>query len=160
GLFGLLYASFGAGALAGSLAAAAVGPPTWERLEAAIVGFGAALVAVAPLDSIPAVLVLLFAPGVCSSLWTTTSQSIPQRSAPDHLRGRVLSLYWFVFAGLTPLGSILIGVLAAAGGSSLVFATAGVVALTMAGYLIWRIRDARAHLPVTGASTTRSAYSR
>ncbi len=132
GLFGLLYASFGVGALTGSLGAAAAGPPTWERLERAIVGFGAALVAIAPLDSIPAVLVLLFATGVCSSLWTTTSQSILQLSAPDRLRGRVLSLYWFVFAGLTPLGSILIGVLAAAGGSALVFAAAGFVALATA----------------------------
>jgi MFS family permease len=138
GLFGLLYASFGVGALAGSLLAAAAGAPTWERLQVAIVGFGAALVAIAPLDSIPAVLVLLFATGVCSSLWTTTSQSILQLATPDRLRGRVLSLYWFVFAGLTPLGSVLIGLLAATGGSALVFAAAGAVALATAGYVIWR----------------------
>jgi MFS family permease len=147
GLFGLLYASFGFGALAGSLAAAAAGPPTWARLEAAIVGFGAALLAIAPLDSIPAVFVLLFAAGVCSSLWTTTSQSILQLSAPDHLRGRVLSLYWFVFAGLTPLGSLLIGVLAATGGSALVFAAAGLVALATAGCVIGRIRATASTLP-------------
>ncbi len=146
GLFGLLYASFGAGALAGSLVAAAAGDPTWERLEWAIVGFGAGLAAIAPFESIPAVVVLLFATGVCSSLWTTTSQSILQLSAPDHLRGRVLSLYWFVFAGLTPLGSILIGVLAAVGGSALVFAAAGLIALVAAGYLVWRIRATAATL--------------
>ena len=154
GLFGLLYASFGVGALTGSLVAAAAGPPTWERLETAIVGFGAALVAIAPLDSIPAVLVLLFATGVCSSLWTTTSQSILQLSAPDRLRGRVLSLYWFVFAGLTPLGSIMIGVLAAAGGSALVFAAAGLVALATAGYVIWRIRAAATTFPSSSYSVS------
>jgi MFS family permease len=154
GLFGLLYATFGLGALAGSLAAAAAGSPTWQRLQVAIVGFGIALVAIAPLRSIPAVLVLLFATGVCSSLWTTTSQSILQLSTPDHLRGRVLSLYWFVFAGLTPLGSILIGVLAVAGGSALVFAAAGLVALAMAGYVIWRIREAAATLPLASYSTS------
>ena len=154
GLFGLLYASFGVGAFSGSLVAAAAGPPTWERLESAIVGFGAALVAIAPLDSIPAVLVLLFATGVCSSLWTTTSQSILQLSAPDRLRGRVLSLYWFVFAGLTPVGSILIGVLAAAGGSALVFAAAGLVALATAGYVTWRIREAATTLPFSSYSVS------
>jgi MFS family permease len=147
GLFGLLYAGFGMGALAGSLVAAAAGDPTWERLEWAIVGFGGCVAAIAPLDSIPAVLVLLFATGLCSSLWTTTSQSILQLSAPDHLRGRVLSLYWFVFAGLTPLGSILIGVLAAVGGTRLVFGVAGLVALAAAGYLFWRIRATAATFP-------------
>jgi MFS family permease len=140
GVFGALYASFGAGALAGSLAAAAAGRPTWKRLQRAIVGLGVALFAIAPLHSIAAVALLLFATGLFSALWTTTSQSILQLSAPDRLRGRVLSLYWFVFAGLTPLGSILIGLLAARGGSELVFAVAGVVSLAMGAYVIQRIR--------------------
>jgi hypothetical protein len=32
-----------------------------------------------------------------------------QLSAPDHLRGRVMSLYILLFVGTTPLGSFLLG---------------------------------------------------
>jgi MFS family permease len=140
GTFGFLYACFGAGALIGALAAAAWPEPSPRRLQLTIVGFGLALLAIAPLHSTAAVALLLFATGVSSALWTTTSQSILQLSTPDRLRGRVLSLYWFVFAGLTPLGSLLVGWLATQGGSELVFAVAGGVGLGMGGYVIWRMR--------------------
>jgi MFS family permease len=139
GTFGLLYACFGAGALVGALAAAAYPEPSWRRLQWTIAGFGFALLAIAPLHSAAADYLLLFATGVCSALWTTTSQSILQLSSPDRLRGRVLSLYWFVFAGLTPLGSLLVGWLGSRGGSEAVFAVAGLVALAMGGYVVWRL---------------------
>ena len=124
-------ASFGAGALAGSLAwGAAAGPSRlWKRLQRGDYRLRRSrLFAIAPLllGRLPT-LALLFATGLCSALWTTTSQSILQLSAPDRLRGRVLSLYWFVFAGLTPFGCHLIGLLATVGGSELVFAVAGMV---------------------------------
>jgi MFS family permease len=140
GTFGFLYACFGAGALAGALAAAAWPEPSGRRLQLTIVGFGVALLAIAPLHSTALVSLLLVVTGVCSALWTTTSQSILQLSTPDRLRGRVLSLYWFVFAGLTPLGALLVGWLATRGGSELVFAVAGLVSLVMGGYVIWRMR--------------------
>ena len=155
GLFGLLYASFGVGALTGSLVAAAAGPPTWGAGRDGIVGFGAALVAIAPLGLDPS-----------RARGSTSRRASARRSgrrranrsssssAPDRLRGRVLSLYWFVFAGLTPLGSIMIGVLAAAGGSALVFAAAGLVALATAGYVIWRIRAAATTFPSSSYSVS------
>jgi MFS family permease len=139
GTFGLLYACFGVGALIGALVAAAYPDPSWVRLQWTIAGFGIALLAIAPLHSTAAVSLLLLATGVCSALWTTTSQSILQLSSPDRLRGRVLSLYWFVFAGLTPLGSLLVGWLGSRGGSGLVFAVAGLIGLATGGYVVWRM---------------------
>lgn len=35
-----------------------------------------------------------------------------QLAAPDHLRGRVMSLYMLLFAGSTPIGGYLTGLLA------------------------------------------------
>ena len=69
--------------------------------------------------------------GVCFTLWTANSQSLLQLSAPDHLRGRVLSLWLFAFAGLAPLGGLLAGWLADVGGTSLAFYVAGGTGLLM-----------------------------
>jgi MFS family permease len=74
---------------------------------------------------------LLFVVGVCFTLWTSNSQSLLQLTAPDHLRGRVLSLYLFAFAGLAPLGGLLAGWLSEVGGTQLAFVVAGVTGLAM-----------------------------
>ena len=72
---------------------------------------------------------LLFFVGLCFSVWTSNSQSILQLTSPDRLRGRVLGLYLFVFAGLAPIGGLLAGVLADIGGTELAFAVAGLSGL-------------------------------
>jgi MFS family permease len=77
------------------------------------------------MDTVVACAVLLYVVGVCFTLWTANSQSLLQLSAPDHLRGRVLSLWLFAFAGLAPLGGLLAGWLADVGGTSLAFYVAG-----------------------------------
>jgi MFS family permease len=83
------------------------------------------------MQTVVACAVLLFVVGVCFTLWTSNSQSLLQLSAPDHLRGRVLSLYLFAFAGLAPLGGLLAGWLSDVGGTSLAFYVAGVTGLLM-----------------------------
>jgi MFS family permease len=83
------------------------------------------------MQTVVACAVLLFVVGVCFTLWTSNSQSLLQLSAPDHLRGRVLSLYLFAFAGLAPLGGLLAGWLSEVGGTSLAFYVAGVTGLLM-----------------------------
>src|SRR5262244_3350600 len=47
--------------------------------------------------------------GCAQIVFTTTSNSTLQMTAPDALRGRVMSLYAFVFVGASPFGSLLIG---------------------------------------------------
>jgi MFS family permease len=78
--------------------------------------------------------------GVCFTLWTSNSQSILQLTAPDHLRGRVLSLYLFAFAGLAPLGSLLAGWLAEVGGTQLAFTLAGASGLLMTALAFAEVR--------------------
>jgi MFS family permease len=129
--FGILSAAFGAGALAGALLAAAIGRASWKGLIAGVGGFSVSLLALAPLDTVVACTVLLFVVGVCFTLWTSNSQSLLQLAAPDHLRGRVLSLWLFAFAGLAPLGGLLAGWLSDVGGTPLAFFVAGATGLVM-----------------------------
>ena len=68
---------------------------------------------------------LLFVTGVCFTLWTSNANTILQLGAPDHLRGRVVSLYLWAFAGLAPIGGLLAGWLCEVGGTQLSFAVAG-----------------------------------
>lgn len=55
---------------------------------------------------------LLAALGCCQILFTTSCNTTLQLTAPDRLRGRVMGLYALAFAGMTPLGSLMIGTVA------------------------------------------------
>jgi len=128
-VFGLISAAFGAGALAGALTVAALRRASFAWLFGGTVGFSVALLAIAPIRNVAAAAALLFAVGVFYTLWSANSNAILQLSAPDHLRGRVLSIYLFAFVGLAPLGGLLAGWLADAGGTALAFSVAGGVSL-------------------------------
>jgi MFS family permease len=129
--FGVLSACFGLGAMTGALLSAALGRASWKALLSGVGGFSVALLALAPVDTVVVAAVLLFVVGVCFTTWTANSQSLLQLAAPDHLRGRVLSLYLFAFAGLAPLGGLFAGWLADVGGTQLAFLVAGATGLAM-----------------------------
>jgi MFS family permease len=123
--FGILSAAFGAGALTGALLTAAIGRASWKGLVAGVGGFSVSLLVLSPIQTVVACAILLFVVGVCFTLWTSNSQSMLQLAAPDHLRGRVLSLWLFAFAGLAPLGGLFAGWLSDVGGTALAFYVAG-----------------------------------
>ena len=129
--FGVLSACFGAGALVGALGAAALGRASFKALLAGTGGFSVALLALAPQQTVAACALLLFVTGVCFTLWTSNSQSILQLAAPDHLRGRVLSLWLLAFGGFAPFGGLLAGWLSHVGGTQLAFLVAGASGLLM-----------------------------
>jgi MFS family permease len=131
GVFGILSASFGAGALVGALLSASLGRASWKVLVLGTGGFSVSLLALAPLASVLPVALLLFVTGVCFTLWTSNASSILQLRAPDHLRGRVVSLYLWAFAGLAPLGGLLAGWLSYVGGTRLSLTVAGATGLAM-----------------------------
>jgi MFS family permease len=134
--FGLLASSFGAGALLGALLSATIARASWTLIVLATVGFSASAFALG-LDHRPATAaVLLFAIGACFTLESSNSQSILQLSAPDHLRGRVLSLYMLSFGGVAPIGGVVAGWLAEVGGLTLAFAVAGGTGLAGAALLV------------------------
>ncbi|HUG38443.1 MAG TPA: MFS transporter [Candidatus Limnocylindrales bacterium] len=65
-----------------------------------------------------------------------------QITVPDALRGRVMSLYAFTFAGITPFGSIVVGMIAERFGTSTACAFGGSVGFLSVAILtiLWRPR--------------------
>ena len=92
-----------------------------------------------------------FALGLTFSLFTASANALVQLASPDHLRGRVVSLYLFAFAGLAPIGGIVAGWLADLGGTGLAFAVAGLSGLAAIAWAYRRLgRATLGPAPVTG----------
>jgi MFS family permease len=135
-VFGLLSAAFGLGALVGALMTAALGRASWKLFLLGMATFSVSLLALAPVREAWLAAVLLFVTGVSFTLWTSNANTILQLSAPDALRGRVVSLFLFAFAGFAPLGGLLSGWLVEVGGTELSFAIAGVTGLAAIVYAV------------------------
>jgi len=144
GVFGLIAACFGAGALVGGLLSAALARASWKAIVAGAGGLGLAELVLAPLHSLGPAILLLFLIGVFFTLYTANSNTVLQLRAPDHLRGRVIGFYYFAFNGLAPLGGILTGWLAATGGTELAFAVAGTVTALVALMALPKLPGVRA----------------
>ena len=56
--------------------------------------------------------------GAGFTTWTANANAGVQLEAPDHLRGRVIGLYFYAFNGAGPLGGLLAGWLCARAGPS------------------------------------------
>jgi hypothetical protein len=112
-VFGLIAAVFGAGALCGALLLATIGRASVRLLLVGAGGFG---------------LLELALIGVFYVLWGSSALASLQLAAPERLRGRAASLYFFAFQGGAPLGGLIAGWLVATGGTALAFAVAGAAA--------------------------------
>jgi MFS family permease len=157
GTFGILSAAFGVGALVGGLVSAAQGRARKSMMLIGAAGFGASELLIAPTHSIALACLLLFAGGVSFSTWSSNSNSIVQLAAPDHLRGRVIGLYFFAFAGTGSLGGLISGWLIHVGGTPLAFGVAGVAAMTSAVVIGRMLRTERAPMRVEGQAPERLA---
>ena len=108
---GALLAATGAGALAGGLALAALG--TRFRRGRMMLGgslsFCASLVAFSFSRSFPLSLVLLAMVGFTVIFNNANANALLQSIVPNRLRGRVMSVYIFMFVGTAPVGSLVAG---------------------------------------------------
>jgi len=109
--FGTLSAALGVGSWLGAMGMTFVQKATLKRMIVAALGFSLLLGAVAVSTEIRLSELLLVALGFCGVLFSTNSATLIQTTVPDQLRGRVTSLYFLLFAGSTPIGAFLIGVL-------------------------------------------------
>ena len=140
--FGVLSACFGAGALLGALATATMGVARWRVMFAASAGAGVAELAVAPVHQAIATGALIAVWGMCFTVYTANSNTTIQLASPDHLRGRVLGIYYYALIGPVPLAAPLLGWLCATGGTRLAFRVAGVCALGVTGLGMVALRRA------------------
>jgi MFS family permease len=127
--FGVITSCFGAGALVGALTSAAFARARWRVMLGGTGLFGLAELLIAPLHSVALVGALLFVCGAAFTTYTSNSNSAVQLETPDHIRGRVLGIYFYACNGPLPFASPLLGWLAGAGGTELSFGFAGACAL-------------------------------
>jgi MFS family permease len=129
--YGVLSALFGGGALVGALLAAGLGRASLRwALGGSAVFCGLELV-LAPLTSPLLAGLILFGAGIGFTVWTSNSNTSLQLAAPDHLRGRVVGLYYYAFSGTAAFGGLLMGWLSARGGTELAFFVAGLAGLAV-----------------------------
>ena len=109
--FGLLMASGGLGAIFGALGAAArrgtAGTTMVIAAGQGILGLG--LVALALTRHLVAAGAWLVVVGLAVAVQLSTTNGFMQTSAPEHLRGRAVSLYLWIFSGLAPIGGLVAG---------------------------------------------------
>ena len=130
--FGLIASVFGAGALCGALILATIGKARLALVLGGALGFGTCQLVLAPQDALPGVCAVLFLTGIFYILWGSSSLATLQLAAPEHLRARAASLYFFGFMGGAPLGGLIAGTLTAHGGTELAFSVAGTLAVLIA----------------------------
>jgi len=114
--FGLLNAAHGTGALVGTLIVATLAARLRHRglvILTGAAGMGLGLAIFSQSSGLGLALPMLAAVGFSNTFYLTQVSTHLQQAVPDHLRGRVMSLYALCW-NLLPLGGLLGGVLAAA----------------------------------------------
>lgn len=142
--FGLLMASLGLGAVAGALALAAMTrtrPPLALIVTAALVTAGG-LLGLSAVRHFWVAAAALAVMGFGQIFFMASCNTTVQVTAPDHLRGRVMSLYAMVFVGVHPFGALLAGGLAEKWGVGAACLWGGGMGLclVLALMLLWRRR--------------------
>lgn len=139
--YGALFAAMGVGSLLASLALAYVG--SRRPLVGMILWGGLSFVffeALLGLSRTPELAFpLIVAVGFSSMLMINTINVIVQRSVPNELRGRVMSLYITVFAGVTPIGGLLAGAVAELWNPPAGFLLGAAIGSLFIGLVAWQL---------------------
>jgi len=116
---------------------------SWRLFASGGAAFGVLALALAPVTNAVLAGALLLGAGAAFTLFTANANALVQLGSPDRLRGRLIGLYLFAFAGVAPVGGLFAGWLADVGGTSLAFAVAGLTSLATVGVASsWRSRVA------------------
>ncbi|MFJ3308576.1 MFS transporter [Streptomyces sp. NPDC086549] len=131
--FGCLSAAYALGSLIGAIHGASRGkPPSARRLVTATVVFGALEAALGLMPGYGTFMALLIPTGFAAVTVTTTANALTQLHAGPHLRGRVMSVYFLVLLGGTPVGAPLVGLLSDTLGTRSTLLLGGVISATSA----------------------------
>lgn len=137
--FGFISAAFGVGSLVSALWLA------WQSKQPRIapmlfwsIVFCMMIVVFALVQVYYASLVLIALVGFAQIAFSALANTALQTVTPDHLRGRVMSVYMLVFAGSTPIGNLFTGALAHWYGVSITLVICAVLGLiaAIAGWIL------------------------
>jgi MFS family permease len=141
--YGFLMAASGIGSLLAALRLVFGGQPRPTRLAVGALILGIASVALAASRVFPVSLGLMVVIGFGSILMAATGNTTIQLAVPDHLRGRVMSVYTTVFSASVPIGGLAFGAIASVFGTSIAIAVGGILSLAVGiGALAWGRRGA------------------
>jgi predicted MFS family arabinose efflux permease len=139
---GLLMASVGVGAIGGALTLGLLQSPSMVLLF--VTGFlsCAGLLVMSTLRDFAAAAFTLFLLGWVSVIVVTGCNVALQLSAPDALRGRIMSLHTFIYGGVFPIGAFSVGSISEHWGVPTAFRAAGIFGVVGLGAVLawWRLR--------------------
>ena len=138
--FGLLMSFMGAGAVcgAGSLAYLSHLGPKRQLLFGGAFAMTITQIVLSQVAGYWASVALIFLLGFGLITYSATANSSLQVAAPDHLRGRVMSLHSLLNGGTSPLGNLFAGTVADLFGAAGGFLACGGIGLACTAFLYWR----------------------
>jgi MFS family permease len=144
--YGFLLGASGIGALSSALIIAFKGEIQEKRklISIASLVFPAALILFSMSRSYAISLLIMVVVGLAVVAFLATANTTMQLKSPDRLRGRVMSVYTLVFRGMVPIGSFIVGAVAALLGTVSALKLAALICLAVSLVLI--IRDSRNHV--------------
>ena len=140
-----LMAAQGLGAIGGALIVAGLGRfrSMGRTLLWVQAGFGVLIVLFALTQSLTVSYLLLFVAGAAFMTVFSMSSSLVQLVVPDHLRGRVVSIYMLALRGGGPLGAFASGAAASYYGAPKVLMVNGALLSVLAAYFLVRSHGIR-----------------
>jgi len=147
GGYGALTAAVGAGAMLGALAIAINSRRLTNRGGLMVTGgtaFGVLIGMFALSRSFALSMGLLALAGCAMIVNNALTNTMIQTIVPDHLRGRIMGFYSFVFVGLSPLGAFQAGAFAERFGAPWAVGVGGFVCAAAVAIAAWRVPELRA----------------
>lgn len=143
--FGWMSSAVGVGALSGALMLAAFSRqlPKGRVLRNASVAFGIVLSLFALSRSLSLSLVLLALTGFAMIVNTATTNTLLQTLTPDHMRGRVMSVFTLAFVGMGPIGAFQAGYFADQFGAPATMVAGGILCTLFASLAFARVQELR-----------------
>ncbi len=145
GAYGALMSSFGVGSLIAALSMTHA-LDRWTLRRNLLIGLtsaGLGLAAFAWSRWLPLTLAMGLVAGYGLILYVASTNTLVQMTTEDHYRGRVMSLYTFMFIGTTPGGALLAGAIAQRAGAPVATSLCAVLLLGGALWVAARLRFLR-----------------
>jgi MFS family permease len=144
---GWLMGISGIGALCGALLLASRrtlrGLSVWVAMSATAFGAGLIVFSFSRVFWLSAA--ILIPVGFSMMIEMGSSNTLIQSMVPDHLRGRVMSVYSMMFMGMAPIGSLLAGAAADKLGAPWTVAAGGIICMSAAGLFSFHLPRLRVH---------------
>ncbi len=142
--YGFLMTATGVGSLIAALVIAFSGKASIPTLLGGALLLSVLFTVFGFSTSYPLSLLCMFGVGAGMIAMAASANTLVQMVVPDHLRGRVMSVYTTVFAGSTPIGGLATGALASAYGIAFAVILGGTLSILVAvGGVLFALRNPR-----------------